>query len=65
LYKGTGRKSKLTIYFNHSAMLEPAKYDNRKKLDRNAGKKYVEGSTELVLQGLAKGGCRWHGTCSS
>jgi DNA modification methylase len=46
-------------YFNHAAMLEPAKYDNRKDFTRKPGKKYLQNSTGIATQGLAKGGYRW------
>jgi site-specific DNA-methyltransferase (adenine-specific) len=48
-------------YFNHAAMLEPATYDNRKKLTRAPSKKYLKGGTGLAVQGLSKGGSnRWN-----
>jgi DNA modification methylase len=46
-------------YFNHAAILEPAKYDNRKKLERSPSKKYLAGGTGIGVQSLAKGGYRW------
>jgi DNA modification methylase len=49
-------------YFDHAAMLEPAKYDNRKQLGRNPSKKYLKDSTGLTVQGLSKGGYRWQET---
>ena len=49
-------------YFNHAAILEPAKYDNRKKLDKSPSKKYLSGGTGLSVQRLSKGGYRWQDT---
>jgi len=46
-------------YFNHVAMLEPAKYDNRKNMEKTPSKKYLNGGTGLSVQGLSKGGYRW------
>ena len=46
-------------YFNRKAILEPAKYDNRKKLEKVSSKKYLKNSTGLAQQGLSKGGYRW------
>jgi len=49
-------------YFDHAAMLEPAKYDNRKDTTRKPSIKYQADSTGLKAQGLAKGGYRWKET---
>lgn len=46
-------------YFDHAAMLEPAKYDNRKEKLRKPSEKYLHNATGLSAQGLAKGGYRW------
>ena len=59
-------------YFNHSAILEPAKYDGRKKLTRGASKKYVcqpvpdaagasgtRTGTGLQIQSISRGGDRY------
>ena len=53
-------------YFNHSAMLEPAQYDGRKKLVREASKKYVcppeadtRTGTGLQIQSISRGGDRY------
>jgi DNA modification methylase len=47
-------------YFDHSAMMEPAKYDKRKNLMKVASKKYLQDNTGAPVQTLAKGcGNRW------
>jgi DNA modification methylase len=46
-------------YFDKTAILEPAKYDNRKKLEKSPSKKYLQDGTGLAVQGLSKGGYRW------
>ena len=49
-----------TYYFNHDAMLEPAKYDNRRSLVKTPSYKYLNGKgTGLSVQSLSKGGYRW------
>ena len=42
-------------YFNHNAMLEPAKYDGRAKNAYNGSTKYAN----MTAQGIHKGGKRW------
>lgn len=48
-------------YFDHAAMLEPAKYDGRKKMTHNGSEKYSDAS-EIATQGIFKGGKRWSNT---
>ena len=42
-------------YFNHAAMLEPAKYDGRKKLTHNGSAKYLNNAVGIAMQNMAKG----------
>ena len=47
-------------YFNHEAMLEPAKYDGRKTTTHAGSAKYHNNATGLSTQSLSKGGReRW------
>jgi DNA modification methylase len=43
-------------YFDHSAMLEPAKYDGHKKVMFNGSPKYLNNASGLTTQTLFKGG---------
>jgi DNA modification methylase len=47
-------------YFNHEAMLEPAKYDGRKKTTHNGSAKYLNNATGTGTQNITRGGReRW------
>jgi DNA modification methylase len=45
-------------YFDHDAMLEPAKYDNRKNILKKPSVKYLQGNTGAPVQTLAQSGSR-------
>ena len=47
-------------YFDHSAMLEPAKYDGRKKMTHDGSTKYLNNTACIGTQNVFKGGHeRW------
>jgi DNA modification methylase len=47
-------------YFDHNAMLEPAKYDGRKKMTHEGSAKYLNNGTGIGTQNVSKGGReRW------
>jgi DNA modification methylase len=46
-------------FFNHDAMLEPAKYDGRTKMTYNGSPKYLNDASGLTTQSLFKGGDRY------
>jgi len=47
-------------YFNHEAILEPAKYDGRKTVTHNGSAKYLGNAAGIPTQTLSKGGReRW------
>ena len=46
-------------YFNHAAMLEPAKYDGRAKNTYKGSAKYGGNDSKLTAQGIHNGGKRW------
>jgi len=47
-------------YFNHEAMLEPAKYDGRKKMTHAGSAKYLNNAAGISTQNISKGGReRW------
>ena len=47
-------------YFDHNAMLEPARYDNRKKMTHEGSVKYADNGTGIGAQTISKGGRqRW------
>jgi len=47
-------------YFDHNAILEPAKYDGRKKMTHKGSSKYNSGVSNISVQGLFKSGHeRW------
>ena len=46
-------------YFDHSAMLEPAKYDGRQKVIFNGSPKHLNNASGLTTQTLFKGGNRY------
>ena len=47
-------------YFNHDAMLEPAKYDGRKKMTHEGSVKYLNNASGISTQNVSKGGReRW------
>lgn len=47
-------------YFDHNAMLEPANYDNRKKMTHSGSAKYLNHSTGAGVQNISKSGReRW------
>jgi len=46
-------------YFDHSAMLEPAKYDGRKQVMYSGSPKYLNNASGLKTQSLSKGGDRY------
>jgi len=46
-------------YFDHSAMLEPAKYDGRSKMEYSGSPKYHNNAAGLNTQTLFKGGDRY------
>jgi DNA modification methylase len=43
-------------YFDHNAILEPAKYDGRKKMTHNGSVKYLNNNTGVAVQTVSKGG---------
>ncbi len=43
-------------YFDHNAMLEPAKYDGRKKMTHEDSAKYLNDAAGMVTQNVSKGG---------
>ncbi|MCL2040871.1 MAG: hypothetical protein FWG84_02370 [Bacteroidales bacterium] len=50
-------------YFDHEAMLEPAKYDGRKKMTHEGSAKYASNGTGIGVQNVSKGGrVRWPNT---
>jgi len=50
-------------HFDHSEMLEPAKYDGRKKSTHSGSEKYAGNGAGFGVQSLSKGGCeRWPNT---
>ena len=51
-------------YFDHEAMLEPAKYDGKQRNVYNGSTKYNE-TSGVAMQGLFKGGKRWSNTMRS
>jgi DNA modification methylase len=42
-------------YFNHAAMLEPARYDGRSNMVHNGSSKYLNNASGLSTQGVSKG----------
>jgi DNA modification methylase len=47
-------------YFDHNAILEPAKYDGRKKMTHDGSAKYLANGTGTGVQNVSKGGReRW------
>ena len=47
-------------YFDHNAILEPAKYDGRKKMTHEGSTKYSANGTGIGIQNVSKGGReRW------
>ena len=42
-------------YFNHTAMLEPARYDGRKNMIHNGSSKYLNNACGLSTQSISKG----------
>jgi DNA modification methylase len=47
-------------YFDHKAIMEPAKYDGRKNLAKKPSQKYLQSNTGAPVQTLTKGGGdRW------
>ena len=47
-------------YFNHAAMLEPARYDGRKKMTHGGSAKYLNNAAGITTQNISKGGReRW------
>jgi len=46
-------------YFDHSAMLEPAKYDGRSKMEYSGSPKYHNNAAGLTTQTMFKGGNRY------
>ena len=47
-------------YFEHHAILEPAKYDGRKKMTHEGSEKYLTNGTGIGIQNVSKGGReRW------
>ena len=50
----------LRYYFYHTAILEPAKYDGRKKTTHEGSTKYLNDAAGIPTQGTSKGGReRW------
>lgn len=47
-------------YFDHNAILEPAKYDGRKKMTHEGSAKYLNNAAGITTQNVSKGGReRW------
>ena len=47
-------------YFDHDAILEPAKYDGRRKMTHDGSAKYLTNGTGIGIQNVSKGGReRW------
>ena len=47
-------------YFDHDAILEPARYDGRKKTTHEGSAKYSDGTAGMAVQSVSKGGReRW------